>query len=90
MSRIPPAGGVIETGWHAVDTGDGTTLPCCWADCERSGILLHRVRIWEGTSPRTGENIYSWKVFCTERHKMFYVNAPRALNKLPPGHRLAM
>ena len=86
----PELGGAVEAGRHVVDTRDGETLPCCWSDCERSGVLLHRVRIYEGVNQVTGERVYSWKVFCTERHKMFYVNAPRALNKLPPGHRLAV
>lgn len=87
---IPELGGTVEAGRHVVDTSDGHTLTCCWADCERAGLLLHRVRIWEGTSPLSGQPVYSWKVFCCERHKMYYVHAPRALNKLPPGYRLVM
>jgi hypothetical protein len=90
LLRYRDGGGAIETGRHVVDTSDGATLACCWADCERAGLLLYRVRIFEGTSPRTGENIYSWKVFCSERHKMLYVHGPRSLNRLPPGHRLAI
>lgn len=91
MSLVTPQlGGAVEVGRHVVDTSDGETLACCWSDCERAGVLLHRVRIWEGASPLSGKSVYSWKVFCSERHKMFYVNAPRSLNKLPAGCRLML
>lgn len=77
-------------GRHVIDTADGDHLLCCWDECEKHGTTLHRVRIYEGIHPNTGGPIYSWKIFCTERHKMYYVNAPRNLNMLPPGHRLAI
>lgn len=88
-----------KNGRHVIDPADGEHLACCWDACERPGLMLYRVRIYEGVNPdvlramlAAGERhstamrtaaIYSWKVFCTERHKMFYVNAPRALNQLP-------
>lgn len=74
-----------------IDHSDGARLLCCWDDCEKYGTILHKVRIYEGINPSAGgAPIYSWKVFCTERHKMYYVNAPRGLNKLPPGYRLTV
>jgi hypothetical protein len=89
MSLVTPNfGGAVPVGRHVVDTSDGETLLCCWSDCERPGLLLHRVRIYEGVNPNTMEWIYSWKVFCKETHKFLYVNAPRSLNKLPPGCRV--
>lgn len=88
--QTPHLGGAAEVGGRVVDTRDGQTLLCCWSDCERAGLLLYRVRIYEGYNPVTLLPVYSWKVFCTERHKQFYVAAPRHLNKLPPGFRLAV
>lgn len=76
-------------GRHVIDPSDGAHLDCCWEDCERQGVTLHRVRIYEGVHPETGGPVFSWKVFCTERHKMYYVNAPRAHQQLPAGFRLA-
>lgn len=78
------------SGKHVIDPSDGAHLLCCWDDCERPGLTLHRVRIFEGVDPRTLAPIYTWKVFCTERHKMYYVNSPRDHKNLPPGHRLAI
>ena len=88
--RTPDHGGAVVVGRHVVDTSDGVTFACCWSDCWKDGVTLHRVRIYEGVNPVTMEPIYSWKVFCSERHKMYYVNAPKSLNMLPAGHRLAI
>lgn len=91
MSLVTPhLGGAVPVGRHVVDTSDGTTLDCCWSDCEKAGLTLYRVRIYEGDNPATGERIYSWKVFCTDRHKQYYINAPRSLNNLPPGMRMVL
>jgi hypothetical protein len=77
-------------GRGVFDPADDARLLCCWDTCERYGTTLHRVRIFEGRNPQAGNApIYSWKIFCTERHKMLYVNAPRGLNKLPAGYRLS-
>jgi hypothetical protein len=88
--RTPDLGGAVPVGRYVVDTSDGEHLACCWSDCWKRGLLLHRVRIYEGVHPVTRRPVYSWKIFCSERHKMLYVNAPRSLNNLPPGHRLAI
>jgi len=77
-------------GRHVIDPHDGEHLLCCWDTCEAFGTMLHRVRIWEGIHPVTGGPIYSWKIFCTERHKMYYINGPRDHLNLPPGHRLSI
>lgn len=84
MTRVAPSSrGVI-------DPADGAHLDCCWSDCERRGYMLYRVRIYEGYHPGTRAPVYTWKIFCSERHKQYYVHAPRSLNKLPPGYRLAL
>jgi hypothetical protein len=79
-----------RNGVHVIDPQDGVHLLCCWDTCERPGTTLHKVRIWEGVSPASGAPVYSWKIFCTDRHRMYYVNAPKDLNNLPRGHRLSI
>lgn len=77
-------------GRGVFDPSDDARLLCCWDTCEKYGVTLYRVRIFEGVNPQAGNApIYSWKIFCSEGHKMYYVNAPRGLNNLPPGYRLA-
>lgn len=91
MSLLTPhLGGAVPVGRHVVDTSDGETLLCCWGPCENRGLMLYRVRIYEGMNPHTGKPVYSWKVFCRERCKQYYINAPRSLNNLPPGMRMVL
>lgn len=78
------------SGRGVFDPQDDARLLCCWDDCEKYGLTLYRVRIYEGTNPSAGNApIFSWKVFCSERHKMLYVNGPKSYGRLPAGYRLA-
>lgn len=72
------------------DTRDGAVLMCCWNDCERPGTELHKAREWLGSDPLTGAPIFTWYVFCTDRHKMYWVNSTHDLFNLPPGYKLAV
>ena len=58
----------------------GRRLMCCWDTCERDGVTLYETRVREGVQ----NTIY---VFCSERHKMLWVNSSRDLGKLPKGYR---
>jgi hypothetical protein len=57
---------------------------CAWDDCERDGYELHMVKINYGQAdtPHIVKH-----VFCTERHKQFFINSVKAYGKLPPGYR---
>lgn len=68
---------------------DDDYLLCCWDDCYEHGVELHKTRLYLGDDPRHGGPIYTWYVFCSERHKMYWVNAPRGLYKLPAGFKLS-
>lgn len=68
---------------------DDDYLLCCWDDCDRHGVDSHKCRIFIGIDPRHGGPIYTWPIFCSERHRQFYLNAPRNLYNLPAGYRLA-
>jgi hypothetical protein len=66
---------------------DDNHVTCGWDTCERQGYELYKVRINDaapGYAPR-----YINYVFCTERHKMYFVNSTRDCNNLPPGYRLS-
>lgn len=61
----------------------GAHLPCCWMDCWRDGVEVHKVRV------RSGEEALDY-VFCSERHRQFFIHSHRAQGMLPPGYRLAV
>jgi hypothetical protein len=58
---------------------------CAWDTCEKDGFDLHQTRVnygADGAAPHIVKH-----VFCTERHKMFWVNSVRNLGNLPPGYK---
>lgn len=80
MSRKPK----IEKGVINLDSFEGRHILCAWDTCEKDGVDLHQVRVNYGK----GSTPYLVKyVFCTERHKMYWVNSHRANGMLPPGYR---
>ena len=70
------------------DRTDGSRLLCCWLDCERYGLELFKAREYLGDDG--GGPIYTWYVFCSERHKMYWVNSTRDHFNLPAGYKLAV
>lgn len=75
---------------YVIDHQDDARLLCCWTECEKYGYDSHKAREYLGTDPHTGGPIYTWYVFCSERHKMFWVHSVKDLNNLPPGYKLAV
>ncbi len=74
--RLPP------TNPHACyvrNVVSGRILPCCWEDCERHGDARHEVAEIDGAR-------VSIMIFCSARHRLFYLNSSRQLGMLPPGH----
>lgn len=65
----------------------GTYVMCAWDTCERDGYETHKVvqnEAAEGYPAR-----YITFVFCSERHKQFWINnmRPGNNNNLPAGYR---
>jgi hypothetical protein len=81
---------VRRVGHSIISPDDGTRDWCAWDDCDKPLTTLWKVRIYEGINPRGGGPVYSWKYFCTNRHRMYYINAPRDHTNLPAGHRLSV
>jgi hypothetical protein len=75
----------------------GTHVMCAWDTCENDGYEMHRVRVQthadnveEFTMTPNGPmpNLrYMNYVFCSERHKMYFVNSIRDMNNLPAGYK---
>jgi hypothetical protein len=77
-------------GRTIINPADGTPDDCAWDDCQKPLTTLWKVRIYEGVSPQWPHGpVYSWKFFCSNRHRMYYINAPAAHRQLPAGHRLS-
>lgn len=62
-------------------------IMCSWDECERYGVMLYGVRIPYGVSPNDYTVIH---LFCSERHKQYFLNGHRHYGKLPPGYRLSV
>lgn len=75
-------------------------LPCCWADCERAGSTMHQVHQVDVEQPHReydsrlrlyvnvpGRRKVITYVFCSERHRMMYVNGAKSFGNLPLGSR---
>jgi hypothetical protein len=76
--------GIIEKRVINLDHAGDRHVMCAWDDCERDGFDLHQVRINYGKAltPHVVKH-----VFCTERHKQFFINSHRQYGVLPPGYR---
>ena len=65
----------------------GTYVMCAWDDCENDGFQNFSVR--EHTHAEGYEERYMNYVFCSERHKQYWLNSirPGMNNNLPPGYK---
>lgn len=59
----------------------GTYVMCAWDTCERNGFENNKVIIHEGQGKTTTY------VFCTERHRQYWINSIRDMNNLPSGYK---
>jgi hypothetical protein len=80
--RAPSMRHVLDRD-HA-ETMDDHHLLCCWDTCDQYGY--ENIKAVE----RTGPMQYIHYVFCSERHKQYWLNSTRDLNNLPPGFRLGI
>jgi hypothetical protein len=68
-------------------------LRCCWDDCDNQGYELHKTRFHDhprGTACDFPDAKHLWYVFCTDRHRMFFLNSHRANGMLPAGAKLSL
>lgn len=70
----------MRVGKPVINLSSGAHIPCGWDDCFRDGVELHKVVIRE---PNGRANF----VFCSERHRQYFINSHRANGNLPAGYR---
>jgi hypothetical protein len=75
---------IVEKKVINLDHGGSRHVVCAWDECEKDGVDLHQVRVnyGKGDTPHIVKH-----VFCSERHKQYWINSVRAYGRLPPGYR---
>lgn len=63
----------------------GLWILCAWEDCERQGYELFKARVRE-TAPGVVPEKWIQYVFCSERHKMLWVNSHVKHGRMPAGY----
>lgn len=75
--------------------GTGRVFPCCWDDCWRPGDARVKAEVTEGVFAEAdmvpellvGTPKVLTYIFCSDRHKAYWVNSHRDMGNLPPGVR---
>ena len=68
----------------------GTWIKCVWFECEKQGFELYKTVFHEHARelpcdhPRS-EHINF--VFCSERHRQYFMHSHRSMGNLPPGYK---
>jgi hypothetical protein len=63
---------------------------CAWDNCEAEGYELYKCVVHDHRNYIACDNPsakHIGYVFCTERHKMYWVNSTRSYGNLPSGYR---
>jgi hypothetical protein len=60
-------------------------VACAWDTCEKDGFEMYKVVEHEGAPGYEKRDIAY--VFCTERHKQYWLHSTVSCNNLPPGYR---
>jgi len=74
---------IIQKKVINLDHGGAKHVMCSWDTCEKDGYENNKVVVRDnapGYEPKTITYI-----FCTERHKQYWLNSIRNVNNLPPG-----
>lgn len=75
---------IIEKKAINLDHGGSKHVMCAWDTCEKDGLETNKVV--EQTAVNRGERTVTY-IFCTERHKAYWLNSTRDLNNLPAGYK---
>jgi hypothetical protein len=65
-------------------------ITCCWDECWKDGVELHKIRSHDharGLPCNHPAAKHVFFVFCSERHKMMFLNGHRDYGNLPAGYR---
>jgi len=78
---------IIQKRVINLDHAGSKHVMCAWDDCENDGFEMYKLRINYG---RAKTPHYVNVVFCSDRHKDYYIHAARndaSYGRLPPGCR---
>lgn len=81
-----PGHAIIHKKVINLDHDGDRKILCAWDECDKHGYELHKVRVNYGTPGNP--HILNY-VFCTERHKGYFIHSHRKYGNLPPGQRLS-
>lgn len=68
--------------------GETCWLLCCWEDCERQGVDLHKTRFHDHAPGLPCDSTLAkhiWYVFCSERHRQYFLHSHVRNGHLPTG-----
>jgi len=69
----------MRNGKKVFSHDSGLWLTCCWHDCEKQGVTLYMV------VDRHHQEEEVRFVFCSERHKQYWLNSHVSMGNLPVG-----
>ena len=75
---------IIQKKVINLDHAGDRKVMCAWDTCEKDGYENNKVVVHEGVAPHVRDITF---VFCTERHKQYWINSIHDLNNLPAGYR---
>lgn len=63
----------------------GTYVMCAWDTCEKDGLEMHKC-VERDNTPGYESRTISY-VFCSERHRQYFIHSTVRANDLPPGYK---
>jgi hypothetical protein len=76
---------IIQRKVINLDHDGNRNIMCGWDTCERDGFEMHKV-VTNDSAPGYPPK-YMTYVFCSERHKQYWVNSIHDCNNLPAGYK---
>jgi hypothetical protein len=70
--------------------GETAWLLCCWADCEKHAVDLHKTMHHDHARGIPCHDLLAKHpvyTFCSERHRQLFLNSHRSNGNLPTGSR---
>ena len=70
--------------------GETVWLQCCWDDCEKHAVSLHKARFHDhnrGVRCEAEEAKHPIYTFCSERHRQLFLHSHISNGNLPTGSR---
>ena len=67
----------------------GNNAQCCWDECDADGYDLYKARVRD-TGPGVEPAVFTWFLFCSERHKQYWVDSylhPGTHGRLQTGNK---